>query len=259
MSGGHCDNCFQGVRHEGTPEGKIETIAGIECYVATPSGDYPKEKVILFLTDVFGIPLINNKLLVDDFARNGYRTIMPDILEGDARSLDPPKDFDRNAWLAKHGADSWGPIVDAVVQALHAEGVTWIGTTGYCFGTQPVWRLALKGLSTVSVVAHVAGIRVPEDLQEYFEKAKAPLLINSSEIDPTFPQEAQKVADEIFSGKFAPGYERTYWDGCTHGFAVRGDLSDPKAKAGKEGAFEATVKFFNNYSIQRQLIVESFD
>ena len=40
-----------------------------------------------------------------------------------------------------------------------------------------------------------------------------------------FPIEAQSKADEMFgSGKFAPGYERTYWDGCTHGFAVRGDL-----------------------------------
>ena len=61
-------------------------------------------------------------------------------------------------------------------------------------------------------------------MQEYFNKAKAPLLINSCETDPMFPQEAQKIADEMFSGKFAPGYERTYWDGCTHGFAVRGDL-----------------------------------
>ncbi|KAM5544179.1 hypothetical protein V8D89_001839 [Ganoderma adspersum] len=273
MSGGHCDNCFQGVLHEGTPAGKMETIAGIDCYVATPSGDYPKEKVVLFLTDVFGIPLINNKvhrpplipvlvppltialvtlpfdlqLLADAFALNGYRTIMPDILEGDPHTLETPKDFDRATWLAKHGVDSWGPIVDKVVQALKAEGVTWIGTTGYCFGTQPVWRLALKGWSQVSVAAHVAGIRVPEDLQEYFDKAKAPLLLNTSEIDPTFPIEAQKVADKIFSGKFAPGYERTYWEGCTHGFAVRGDMSDPKVKAGKEGAFEATVKFFHKY------------
>ena len=61
-------------------------------------------------------------------------------------------------------------------------------------------------------------------MKEYFEKSKAPLLINSCEDDPAFPQEAQKVADEIFSGKFAPGYQRTYWEGCSHGFAVRGDM-----------------------------------
>ena len=33
------------------------------------------------------------------------------------------------------------------------------------------------------------------------------------------------MADELMGGgKFAPGYERTYWEGCTHGFATKGDL-----------------------------------
>ena len=51
------------------------------------------------------------------------------------------------------------------------------------------------------------------------------MLINSCEVDPSFPTEFQKIADEILGGgKFAPGYERTYWDGCNHGFAVRGDM-----------------------------------
>ena len=40
----------------------MEKIGGIDCYVATPKGDYAKEKVVLFLTDVFGIPLINNRV-----------------------------------------------------------------------------------------------------------------------------------------------------------------------------------------------------
>ena len=40
-----------------------------------------------------------------------------------------------------------------------------------------------------------------------------------------FPLEAQALADEILGGgKFAPGYERTYWKGCHHGYAVRGDM-----------------------------------
>lgn len=106
------------------------------------------------------------------------------------------------------------------------------------------------------------------NIQAYREKAKAPLLINSCETDPQLPKEAQAQADEVLGGgKFKPGYERTYWEGCTHGFAVRGDLvrapmlllssrycilillgqSDPKVKAGKEGAFEATVKFYKKH------------
>jgi len=73
--------------------------------------------------------------------------------------------------------------------------------------------------------------------------SKAPLLINSCEIDHAFDIDAQSKADEIMAG-FAPGYRRTYWEGCTHGFAVRGDLDNPKVKAGKEGAFQATVLWF---------------
>lgn len=62
-------------------------------------------------------------------------------------------------------------------------------------------------------------------LQKYKAESKAPLLINSCEVDTQFPKESQAVADEILGeGKFAPGYVRNYYDGCTHGFAVRGDL-----------------------------------
>ena len=54
------------------------------------------------------------------------------------------------------------------------------------------------------------------------------MLINSCTIDQQFPIEAQKKADEILgNGQYKAGYKRTYWDGCTHGFAVRGDLVSP--------------------------------
>jgi hypothetical protein len=60
-----------------------------------------------------------------------------------------------------------------------------------------------------------------------------------------FPLEAQAKADEILGGgKFTPGYKREYFEGCTHGFAVRGDMTNPQVKAGKEGAFKSTVEWF---------------
>lgn len=102
-------------------------------------------------------------------------------------------------------------------------------------------------------------------MQKYIAESKAPLLINSCEFDQAFPVEKQAIADELLGGgKFAPGYERTYWAGCTHGFAVRGDLvcgplgklvalvkciaqSNPVVKAGKEGVFKATVEFYKKH------------
>jgi hypothetical protein len=62
-----------------------------------------------------------------------------------------------------------------------------------------------------------------------------------SSLDQQFPLEASRKADEVFK-EFAPGYKREYFEGCMHGFAVRGDMSDPKVKAGKEGSFKASVE-----------------
>ena len=80
-------------------------INGIKTYVATPKADYPKDKAIIYLPDVFGLELQNNRvrclpfsqpnlslllissihwqLLVDDFARNGFKVFFPDLFERD--------------------------------------------------------------------------------------------------------------------------------------------------------------------------------
>ncbi|KAJ7104917.1 hypothetical protein C8R44DRAFT_639842, partial [Mycena epipterygia] len=45
--------------------GKMEIIGGIPCYVATPTVDYPKDKVIMFIIAVFGITLPNSQISLD--------------------------------------------------------------------------------------------------------------------------------------------------------------------------------------------------
>jgi len=247
-----CKDCISGVTHEGIPEGTLTKIGGVDVYVATPTIDYPKDKVVLFLTDAFGLPLVNNKLLADDFARNGFKTIILDYFTGDpvpveALSGGAPS-FDFATWIGKHGAEQTRPLVDKVIAALKEEGVTTFGATGYCFGGRYTFDLAFDNIIKVAVVSHPSLLKTPDDLEKYASIAKAPLLINSCTIDEQFPLTAQAKADEILGdGKFTPGYKREYWDGCTHGFAVRGDLSDPKVKAGKEGSFKATVEWFIKY------------
>jgi len=242
-----CKDCIKGVTHEGTPEGKIETIGGIECYVGTPTVDYPKDKVVLVLTDVFGLGLVNNKLLTDDYARNGFKAVTPDLFNGDPVAPDAfTTGFDITKWFPNHGQDKTRPTIDKVLAALKAEGVTSFAAVGYCFGARYVFDLAFENITTASAVAHPSLLQVPADLEKYVSSSKAPLLINSCTVDSQFPPEAQAKADEVFAG-FAPGYKREYFEGCTHGFAVRGDLSDPKVKAGKEGAFKATVEWFIKY------------
>jgi len=243
-----CKDCVKGVQHEGTPTGKIEKIGGIECYVATPTSDYPKDKALLFLTDVFGHVLPNAQLLADDFAANGFYTVVPDYLHGDAIPADamgPGKNFDIGAWFGNnHGQEGTRPILDAVIKALKEQGITAFGATGYCFGGRYAVDLALENITKAIVISHPSLLEVPGDFEKLKAQSNNPILINSCEEDGMFPPEKQKITDELLgNGQYKPGYVREYFPGCSHGFAVRGDLSKPEVKAGKEGAFKAAVEF----------------
>ncbi|KIM77956.1 hypothetical protein PILCRDRAFT_76110, partial [Piloderma croceum F 1598] len=225
--------CHPGVRHEGVPEGKFEKIDDVDCYIATPTGDYAKDKVVLFLTDAFGPGLVNNQLLADGFANNGFKTVVPDYFFGDsvpphvmsgAVSARLGPGFNVQEWLGRQDFVKIREALDKIITVLKAEGVTRFGATGYCFGGRLVFDLAFENIINVSVVAHPSRLTVPDDLDKYLSLSKAPLLINSCTTDSQFPHEAQIKADEILGdGKFTPGYVREYFDGCTHGFAVRGE------------------------------------
>jgi len=251
-----CDDCIKGVRHEGTPTGKMETWDGVSVYVALPEGDYSKEKAILYLPDAMGIQSDNAKLLMDDFALNGFAVYGIDYYNGEPIPMGAmvkhgqtvAGGFDIMAWVGRHGADVTNPPLYKVIDALKAKGITRFGATGYCFGGRYVFNLGFENIIHVAVCAHPSLLKCPEDLERYSKESKAPLLINACEVDQQFPLAAQAQADEILGGgKFAPGYVKTYAEGCVHGFAVRGDLKDPKVVAGKENAFKASVEYFKKY------------
>ncbi|KAF8517944.1 Alpha/Beta hydrolase protein [Hysterangium stoloniferum] len=242
-----CADCVKGVTHAGTPTGKTEQIGGRTCYVAVPKVDYPKDKAILFLTDVFGLELVNSKLLVDDFASNGFYTVAPDYLNGDSIPADAMSSpgFDIGKWFVNHGTDKTRPVLNDVIAALKEKGITKFGAVGYCFGGRYVFDLSFDNIISAGATAHPSLLQVPADLEKLVATSKAPLLICSAEVDQQYPLESQIKGDELLGdGKYPPGYKRAHFPGTVHGFAVRGDMSDPKVKAGKEGAFKETVQWF---------------
>ncbi|VDB90209.1 unnamed protein product [Peniophora sp. CBMAI 1063] len=246
-----CEHCIQGVHHEGTPEGTYTDIAGVKCYVVTPSGEYDKTKVVLYFCDAFGFELVNNRLLADDFARNGYKTIVTDFFEGEPAPENLFEDpelrakFDFMAWLGRHSPAHNLPRIKGVINALKAEGVTRFGATGYCYGGKMIFDLVYDGELDVGATSHPSLLSI-QDLEKFSSRGSIPLLINSCEIDEQFGSEKQEKAKELFK-EYKAGFSMPYFEGCTHGFAVRGDMSDPKVKAGKEGSFKNTVEWFRKY------------
>jgi dienelactone hydrolase len=86
----------------------------------------------------------NSKLLADQFAANGYLTLLLDVFNGDPIPLNRPEGFNLMEWLQKgsdgnnpHTKEFVDPIVEDGIKALKEEyGITKIGAVGYCFGAK---------------------------------------------------------------------------------------------------------------------------
>lgn len=139
-------------------------------------------------------------------------------------------------------------MIDSLIAGLKEQGIQEFGAVGYCFGARYVFDIAFDKQVKVLAVSHPSSLNASEDL-ERLKQTGIPLLINSCEFDQAYPPEKQKIGDEILGGgkTEAEGYRRLYFAGCSHGFAVRGDMSQPAIREGKEGAFNATVEWFIKY------------
>ena len=152
--------------------------------------------------------------------------------------------FDFKSWIEKHDERTTRPLVDAVIAELKNRGINEFGATGYCFGGKSrhaiifsssedltgkyVFNLAQDNVIKVGAVSHPSLLQMPGDLEKLLAQSKAPILINSCDIDQQFPAESCGIADKLFGeGKYVPGYKRVHWEGCTHGFAVSHPNPDP--------------------------------
>lgn len=96
------------------------------------------------------------------------------------------------------------------------------------------------------MIAHPSLLQIPGDLEDLKKVTpEIPMLFVTCTTDSQYPPEAQKTGDEILgNGSMeGAGYKRVFYEGCTHGFAVRGDKSDPKVKFGKEDAFKQAIEW----------------
>lgn len=78
-----CDDCISGHLKYGTPTGAEIKLGGVDAYVATPGGGKKPTAAVLILHDAFGWTLVNNRLLADEIAKEGYLCLLPDLFEGE--------------------------------------------------------------------------------------------------------------------------------------------------------------------------------
>jgi dienelactone hydrolase len=175
------------------------------------------------MPDLFGI-YNNSKLVADDFASNGYLTIIPDIFLGDAMPPDvfSNPEFDVMKWIASNQPDKVDPVWSAAVsylKSLPELSGKKIAAVGYCYGAKFACRALGNGTIDAAYVAHPSFVTVEE-----LAAIKGPLSISAAETDPIFPVEKRIESEDILNGIGAI-YQINLFSGVGHGFAVRADIS----------------------------------
>eukprot|EP01112_Ceratiomyxa_fruticulosa_P019507 TRINITY_DN639_c0_g1_i1.p1 TRINITY_DN639_c0_g1~~TRINITY_DN639_c0_g1_i1.p1 ORF type:complete len:291 (-),score=64.29 TRINITY_DN639_c0_g1_i1:211-1083(-) len=267
--------CLSGHIHEGKDTGIEEKFAGVNTYVAKAAN--ASGKAVLFLSDVFGVPFINNRLLCDVFAKeSGADVYLPDLFDGDVVSTDilkgkMPEGFTFDAWKSKHTKEIVRPIFLAVIKDLkERHGVTNIVSIGFCYGGWASLELAASDLVDGAVMVHPSLIEIElkegkelkdvkdgSDIKDIKDIAniKKPSLFLLAEVDNNFPTVPTiQRSEEIIKEKGIHNVEFKTYPGVHHGFAIRGltavkDL--PKDADDKEAEKKAQAAQFQQKAAEQ--------
>lgn len=117
------------------------------------------------MTDAFGMSFPNTQLIADQFAENGYLTVIPDVFAGTEAPFPVPPSFDFQHWVdaVMPKPSAVDPIYAAVIKWLRGEmGVQRLGGVGYCFGGKYVCRWLKEGGLDAGFIAHPSFVTAEE-------------------------------------------------------------------------------------------------
>jgi dienelactone hydrolase len=257
---------FQGTIHEGLPQGKEETIHGLNTYVVGNTTN-PKAIVVMY-SDIFGLLLPNNKLIADAFAKSGeYLVYLPDFFKGDAVKLNIadiliPVDAAKQSsfrkytgmlasaptfimWMTRHKE---GPTNDTCMEFLQelrrATPTTQkIGMVGFCWGGRYAIRTGLEKnmieiegkktpLVDAVVALHPSNLTVQPDVETLVVPTSFGWGVEDEAVSFKTKAEVEEIhANAEKAGKTLPELEHKVYKPGRHGFAVRGNPDDPQEKA----------------------------
>jgi dienelactone hydrolase len=228
--------------HTGKPSGKEVKYDDVTMYVTGKKSD----TAVLYLTDVFGIQLAENKLLADSFGKAGYLTVAPDLFDGKPApgDINGDPDFNVTEFLNAHGPSVTDPLVATAIEYLRTElQVKKIAVTGYCFGGRYTFRFLADGKGAdAGFTAHPSLLQDDEVLA-----ITKPVSIAAAELDDLMPADRRHAIEGLLGTTDQP-WSLALYSNTPHGFGVRANISIPQQKFGKEEAFVQAVRWFDSWA-----------
>lgn len=184
-------------------------------------------------------------MIADEYAAKGYYVVVPDLFHDDPVKLNPPAGWDlAKDWLPQHSIPQTQPVVDKIVEGVRAKyNPKFSVAIGFCFGAKYAIRLLGTGYIQAVSVFHPSLVELDE-----VKAIKGNLLITAPDDDYIYTTElrhaTEVVLKELGSTKGIK-YRQNVLHSIGHGFAIRGDISDPWIKYSKEKAFRDTIEWFD--------------
>ncbi|KAJ7634742.1 dienelactone hydrolase endo-1,3,1,4-beta-D-glucanase [Roridomyces roridus] len=267
-----CPDCISGAFLPGEPAGAFELHGAYHASPPATATEAQTKRAIVLLTDAFGLPLKNCKIIADRLAERLCCDVwVPDMFAGKCYSGKPLMSVDlmmpgragekmgflhwlRFIWLllirVPYVVANRPAVVDrrllAFLDSLESQRTyDKVGAVGYCFGGATVVRLGATGRIHSAVVCHPAPFTIDQ-----LKALKAPTSWVWPE-DDIFVKAADLSlqVEAVFSERKGKDtfidYECKEYKGTTHGFASRPELKYPEIKEAFEKAFDQTVEWFN--------------
>ncbi|KAG6830055.1 hypothetical protein H0H87_009405 [Tephrocybe sp. NHM501043] len=231
-----CPDCVSGEFLPGQPTGVLSTQG---AYLAAGTTQ-PSKRAIVLLTDIFGLPLKNCKIIADHFAKElGCDVWIPDYFAGrPIMSLNKMKAIER---VAEPSLSVWDWFVKAIEEEKKYEK---IGCVGYCYGGSAALRLGSKDFFKSIAIFHPGPFTV-EDARSI----KAATFWGCAAVDRAVSTKLLNETEALYAARKGTDtfvdYEIKIYEGTLHGFAIRPDLTNPAVKEAYEAALENTVSWFN--------------
>lgn len=238
-----------------------------EAYLSSKNTKPPEggqKKAIVLLTDIFGLPLVNCKILADAFnERVGVDVYVPDLFQGrppvTLEQIQPyQKDLpgEKLTWSEKFwfvakfitflpgflpNRPKFANIrAETFIRGLKEEkGYSDIGAIGYCYGGHVSTYMAATDLIKTTIVTHPGMINA-----SMIEAIKVPSLWQIPEEDEQTPDKLRNEIRGILNKKDGIAFEFTEYKGTRHGFAARPNLGIPQIKQAYEDALDEGVEWF---------------
>ncbi|KAF2662439.1 alpha/beta-hydrolase [Lophiostoma macrostomum CBS 122681] len=277
-----CKQCISGTIHAGEPKGTIETIHGLETYVIgnriNPRG------IIVMYSDVFGIPLPNNRLIADAYAASGeWLVYLPDFFKGDPVQLKLadiliPADTSKQStlgkytgllaqmpsfimWMTRHKTEPTSKDCNDFLAALRRATPKnqKIGIVGFCWGGKYAPRAGLEQnmidmdgkkvpLVDAVVALHPSHLSTQEDVENLAVPTSFGWGLEDSNTPIKQKGEVEATHEKAKkAGRKLPEVVHQVYKPGRHGFAVRGNPDHPQERKCLEDSEKQVLEWFDKW------------